>query len=103
MNVHLNRKKILCEPLRKTFAIKTLLFLFFTNTVFAQLPNTDIWLLDVKSIGDSIVLSNPSNITNRVGYDNQPTFSPKGDYILYTSIRDEKQSDIFKYDLKTNL
>jgi len=103
------QKKTLCSPLRKSFAsfaVKKAIsisfaFLFLVKITIAQLPNTDIWLLDVKSIGDSIVLSNPNNITNRVGYDNQPTFSPKGDYILYTSIRDEKQSDIFKYDLKT--
>jgi tricorn protease-like protein len=68
---------------------------------FAQLPNTDIWLLDIQLKKDSIILTNPLNITNRVGYDNQPSFSPDGKYILYTAIRDEKQSDIYKYDLKT--
>jgi hypothetical protein len=68
MNAHLNRKKILCSPLRKTFARfavkKTIIinfaFLFLVKISIAQLPNTDIWLLDVKSIADSIVLSNPS-------------------------------------------
>jgi dipeptidyl aminopeptidase/acylaminoacyl peptidase len=67
----------------------------------AQLPNTDIWLLDVKANKDTVILSNPVNITSRAGYDNQPAFSPDGKYILYTSIRDEKQSDIYKYDLKS--
>lgn len=82
---------------------KTITFLFFFNTIatYAQLPNTDIWLLNINKNKDSIWLSNPQNITNRSGYDNQPTFSPDGKYILYTSIRDEKQSDIYKYDLKT--
>ncbi|MCW3104058.1 MAG: hypothetical protein JWO09_2498 [Bacteroidetes bacterium] len=75
--------------------------LLFSHTLFAQLPNTDIWLLDIKATKDTIILSNPVNITNRAGYDNQPSFSPDGKYILYTSIRDEKQSDIYKYDLKT--
>lgn len=65
------------------------------------MPNTDIWLLDISSVKDSIILSNPVNITDRVGYDNQPAFSPDGKYILYTSVRDEKQSDIYRYDLKT--
>jgi hypothetical protein len=77
-------------------------FLLLSANAFAQLPNTDIWLLDISSVGDSVILfSNPINITNRAGYDNQPAFSPDGKYILYTSIRDEKQSDIYKYDLKT--
>jgi WD40 repeat protein len=86
---HINMKKIL-------------LYLFLLNSgIFAQLPNTDIWLLDIKAEKDTIILSNPVNITNRVGYDNQPAFSPDGKYLLYTSIRDEKQSDIYKYDLKS--
>jgi len=68
---------------------------------YAQLPDTDIWLLDINSKKDSVWLSNPQNITKRTGYDNQPAFSPDGKYILYTSIRDEKQSDIYKYDLIT--
>ncbi|HEX8515876.1 MAG TPA: hypothetical protein VF868_06725 [Bacteroidia bacterium] len=75
--------------------------ILLATPVFAQLPDTDIWLLDIKSERDTIILSNPVNITNHVGYDNQPAFSPDGKYILYTSIRDEKQSDIYKYDLKT--
>jgi hypothetical protein len=72
-----------------------------SQSLFAQLPNTDIWLLDINAGKDTIILSNPVNITSRAGYDNQPAFSPDGKYLLYTSIRDEKQSDIFKYDLKT--
>jgi dipeptidyl aminopeptidase/acylaminoacyl peptidase len=84
--------------------MKTLILFFivlFSGSLSAQLPNTDIWLLDIKSEKDTIILSNPINVTNRTGYDNQPAFSPDGKYLLYTSIRDEKQSDIYKYDLKT--
>lgn len=84
--------------MKKTFFF---LFVFSSIATFAQLPNTDIWLLNINIVKDSVWLSNPQNITNRTGYDNQPTFSPDGKYILYTSIRDEKQSDIYKYDLKT--
>ncbi len=75
-------------------------YLFISN-LFAQLPNTDIWLLDIKTNKGAIGLTNPVNITNRVGYDNQPAFSPDGKYMLYTSIRDDKQSDIYKYVFQT--
>ena len=100
------QKHTLCEPLRKTFAhfavVKiALLFLLFTNSLLAQLPNTDIWLLNISNNGDSISVSGAVNITNREGYDNQPAFTPDGTAIYFTSIRDEKQSDIYKYDLKT--
>ncbi len=67
----------------------------------AQLPNTDIWLLDIEVHNDSIALRNPQNITHRQGYDNQPAFSPDSKYILYTSIREDKQADIYKYDITT--
>ena len=75
--------------------------ILLTYGLFAQLPNTDVWLLDIQTTKDTLFFSNPTNITNRAGYDNQPAFSPDGKYILYTSIRDEKQSDIYKYDIKT--
>jgi dipeptidyl aminopeptidase/acylaminoacyl peptidase len=81
--------------------ILILIFISLLKPLVAQLPNTDIWLMDIKADKDTIILSNPVNITNRTGYDNQPSFSPDGKYLLYTSIRDEKQSDIYKYDLKT--
>ncbi len=78
-----------------------IIFIFLSINCFAQLPNTDIWLLDIKATNDTIILTNPINITNRTGYDNQPSFSPDGETILYTSMRDGKQTDIYKYDLKT--
>jgi len=68
---------------------------------FAQLPDTDIWLLDVRDSLGGIALKNPVNFTNRDGYDNQPAFSPDGRYILFTSIREGTQSDIYKYELSS--
>ena len=69
---------------------------------FAQLPDTDIWLFDLKDSAGKITFLNPLNITNRPGYDNQPAFSPDGKYILFSSVQDKSlQSDIFKYDIKT--
>ncbi len=83
--------------------IATILILINISNSFAQLPNTDIWSLDIIFVKDSIILSNPINITKRDGYDNQPAFSPDGKYILFTSIHDDKQSDIYKYDLKSKI
>ena len=78
------------------------LFSLFSSFSFSQLPDTDIWLLDISDSAGQIKLSNPQNITKRKGYDNQPAFSPDGKYILFTSVRDSsQQADIYKYDLKT--
>ncbi|MDQ3049148.1 MAG: hypothetical protein M3R27_16505 [Bacteroidota bacterium] len=81
------------------------LFLYFSLFLFAfslsaQVPDTDIWLLDITTSSNGVSLKNPVNVTNRIGYDNQPAFSPDGKCLLYTSMRDGNQSDIFKYELK---
>ena len=83
--------------------------LFFTSAIFhltfsilqAQLPDTDIWLLNMKKKDSTYVIADPVNITNRIGYDNQPCFAPDGTYFLYSSVREDGQSDIYKYDIKT--
>lgn len=41
----------------------------------------------------------PLNISNNPGYDNQPSFTPDGKAILFTSNRDGKQTDIYRYDI----
>lgn len=67
-------------------------------------PDTDIFLVEVSRGVSSIQVSKPINITNRKGYDNQPSFTPDGQALLYTSGREDGQTDIYRYDLrqKTN-
>lgn len=79
--------------------------LFFTvftaGTVTAQLPgNTDIWVFDMtyNSISKTYTAGTGSNISNNPGYDNQPMFSPGGDYVLFSSDRGKGQTDIYRYD-----
>lgn len=80
----------------------TFALLFVSSYLFCQLPDCDIWLLDIKDSVGRISFHNPINITNRKGYDNQPTFSPDGKYILFSSQHDSAgQTDIYKYDLAT--
>jgi hypothetical protein len=59
-------------------------------------PAPDIYLIPLNpgpSVGRAI------NITKRAGYDNQPSFTPDSRAILYTSTRDDGQSDIYRYDI----
>jgi tricorn protease-like protein len=60
-------------------------------------PSTDIFLFPLEN--GKIVSSGVRNITKRKGYDNQPHFLPDSRKLLYTSIREDNQSDIFLYDL----
>jgi Tol biopolymer transport system component len=77
-------------------------FLLLCTTLRAQMPDTDIWLFDLEQKGDSFILSKGMNITDRPGYDNQPSFSPDGKFIYYTSYRDG-QADIYRYELASNI
>jgi hypothetical protein len=71
------------------------LFLFFQIPGFAQ-TGTDIILFDVTFNSKGITLSNPVNITEHKGYDNQPFFYKTN--IYYSSEGDSAQMDIKKYD-----
>ncbi|HEV7231166.1 MAG TPA: hypothetical protein VGO45_07555, partial [Bacteroidia bacterium] len=81
--------------------IRSILFylgLLLVPALHAQLPDSDIWLFDLNQHDDTFSFSNPVNITNRPGYDNQPVFSSDGKRIYYASYRDDNQSDIYFYD-----
>jgi dipeptidyl aminopeptidase/acylaminoacyl peptidase len=62
-------------------------------------PATDIYLAPLTMRDGRAVIGAPVNITHRPGYDNQPSFTPDGGAILYTSTREDGQSDIYRYDL----
>jgi hypothetical protein len=62
-------------------------------------PGTDIYLAPLRVQGDRIAIGTPVNITKRPGYDNQPWFTSDGRAILFTSIREDRQADIYRYDL----
>ena len=64
-------------------------------------PPTDIHLVSLVNRGGRVAVGTPVNITARAGYDNQPSFTPDGASILYTSVRDDGQSDIYRYDIAT--
>jgi hypothetical protein len=86
--------------MRKNLSIAFLIFCL--PGLRSQLPNTDLWLFKIET--DKLkqpVLTERLNITNRNGYDNQPFFSEDGKKIFYVSIREDKQADIYYYDLKS--
>ena len=58
-------------------------------------PDTDIFLVDTRQDGDLIILGDPVNVTDRPGYDNQPSFLPDGSGFLYSAITD-RQADTYR-------
>jgi WD40-like Beta Propeller Repeat len=60
-------------------------------------PDTDIFLAPLES---GARVGRPANITSSPGYDNQPSFTPDGGSVLFTSIRGGgAQTDIYRFDI----
>jgi hypothetical protein len=91
MGVHYNtQKKIAC-----------ILLLIIPIWVLSQ-EGSEIFLLNMQVKGKAITLSNPVNVTNHKGYDNQPFFAPKESLLYFTSNRDSTNTDIKIYNYQTN-
>ncbi len=76
---------------------------FFTLVLFASIyiqgqVNTDVYLFDLKLEGGNIMLSNPKNISNNEGYDNQPSFL-NDRTVLFSSTRNN-QTDILRFNIE---
>jgi len=63
-------------------------------------PSTDVYVVPIREAGATLTVGAPRNLTHRIGYDNQPSFTAKGDAVLYTSTRDDGQADIWKVPVK---
>lgn len=77
-------------------------------------PDTEIFLASLTTTEAKLAVGAPANITNSPGYDNQPSFTPNGREILFTSARvipkapppappgpslRDGQTDIYRYDI----
>ncbi|HVA58537.1 MAG TPA: hypothetical protein VNF92_11680 [Gemmatimonadaceae bacterium] len=62
-------------------------------------PSTDIYLVRLRGSGGTSISDPPVNLTNRAGYDNEPAFTPHGRSILFTSIHEGGQADVYRIDL----
>jgi hypothetical protein len=75
-------------------------------------PRTEVFLATLSARDGKVVIGTPENISNSPGYDNQPSFTPDGAAILFTSDRTRMvsapiedvpppppQMDIYRYDL----
>ncbi len=75
----------------------------------AQPPDTEIFLAPLTMVSGALTVGSPVNITASPGYDNQPSFTPDGAAILFTSARGAQpdttstrlQTDIYRYEIAT--
>jgi dipeptidyl aminopeptidase/acylaminoacyl peptidase len=61
-------------------------------------PPTEVYLVDLDPSGR---VERVVNISNNADYDNQPSFTPDGRAVLFSSKRDGRQTDIYRYDIAT--
>ena len=67
-------------------------------------PATEVYLLDIQKKGDNFSLAENAklvNVSNNKGYDNQPAFIEKINAIAYVSSRNNKPTDVYLYNFKT--
>lgn len=70
-----------------------------TQTQAASPPTADIYAVPIEPQAHVWKFGKPVNMTARKGYENQPFFLPNGKTLLFTSIREEEQADIYESDL----
>jgi hypothetical protein len=62
-------------------------------------PATEVYLMALSPGADGHGPSVWINISNSPGYDNQPSFLPDSSAVLFSSNRDGKQTDIYRYGI----
>lgn len=85
------------------FSILVLAFFFFSKIGIGQ-PSTEIYLLNIQKKGNMFSLEENAklkNVSNNIGYDNQPSFIEKINSIAYVSSRGEKPTDVYLYEIET--
>lgn len=82
---------------------KTICFLSLSILSLAsfgqQPPGTEIYLLNLTNKKSKISVANPQNITQRVGYDNQPHFHPDKPVVYYSSADAAGRTDLIEYNI----
>ena len=62
---------------------------------------TDIYVGGLSTQNGLLAVTAFRNATDRDGYDNQPSFTTDGAFLLYTSGMPDGQTDIFRYDFSS--
>ena len=95
---------ILWRGMRLLYVTTTAIGLLASSLAVAQGGATgpDIFLVGIRTHGPAIEFTGAvKNATARPGYDNQPSWSPDGQSVYYTSTRADAQADIYRLDVVT--
>lgn len=79
-----------------------IVFFAFASLCATAQTGSEIYLFDVKIKKGKVLLSDPKNVTNHAGYDNQPSFHTDLPVLYYSSFDDAGRSDLKSYNYKTD-
>jgi len=68
----------------------------------AGAPSTDIWIARLERHEGRLAVDGLRNLTDRDGYDNQPTFAPDGASLYFVRAVDATQTDVFRHVFATS-
>ncbi|MEM6771660.1 MAG: hypothetical protein AAF597_13835 [Bacteroidota bacterium] len=84
-----------------------LICLIGSLSLFAQLPNTQVYVFDVAVQDSTVNFTKPQYLTafNQLGYNNQPHWQDRNKLLLSVQMPEMEQPDVFSFDLtaKTKL
>jgi len=78
---------------------KLLLLTFLTSVFVYGQTATEVYLFDLIQNDSVFTVDNPVNISENIGYDNQPSFLNDGTGVLFASTR-SNQTDIVLYNIE---
>ena len=78
----------------------SIILLFTCACVFAQ-PETEVYIMDLERSGNDFKITNTINISANPGYDNQPSFWPDGESLIYSRTINS-QTEIARYFLESD-
>lgn len=79
----------------------TMSTLLWTIAPLMAQNGTEVYLLEYRLKGHTLSVSNPLNVSDHKGYDNQPFFHPSKPLLYYTSMMPDAQTDIWVYSVRT--
>jgi Tol biopolymer transport system component len=84
---------------RLQWPLGLLIVLLWGHLAKAQ-QGTEVYLFEMQESAQGIALAAAHNLSQRPGYDNQPSFDPKGEKIFFVSMV-AANSDVWEYDLRS--
>jgi hypothetical protein len=83
--------------MKKVFLVFMLLY---ASHIYAQLPETVVYLFQVQRSPKGYKLLNPKIISKANGYNNQPNFTLDGKWLFYVSSIDTSNTELYRYDIE---